>query len=154
TLTGALIAEELAWGDLSIALHLLAPRLVAYPVLEMGTPEQRDRVLKTYAAPQFHAGSAALMEPRLDFDPSALHVTAKRDNGAYVLNGAKCYVPLGADADHVLVYARTGNQEGPAGVGAFLVDHGTAGFTVVEREKNMGLKALATHEVALEGCRV
>src|SRR5262245_58578843 len=131
-LTGALIAEELAWGDLSIALHLLAPRLVAYPVMEMGTPEQQARVLKTYTASQFHAGSAALMEPRIDFDPTALHASASRENGTYVLNGTKCYVPLGADAEHLLVYARSA---GSSEVSAFLIDKGTAGLTVSASEK-------------------
>src|SRR5450759_1444953 len=37
--TGAIVAEELGFGDLSIALHLLAPRLFAFPIVEMGTDE-------------------------------------------------------------------------------------------------------------------
>ena len=152
--TGALVAEELAWGDLSIALHLLAPRLVAYPVLEMGTPEQHERILKTYAGARFCPASAALVEPRLDFDPAALETTATRQNGTYVLNGSKCFVPLAADAAYLLVYARTDGPEAGGGVGGFLVEQGTVGLRVVEREKNMGLRALATHEIALENCRV
>jgi acyl-CoA dehydrogenase len=153
-ITGALIAEELAWADLSIALHLLAPRLVVFPVLEMGTPEQQERILKTYAGAQFCAGSAAVMEPRYDFDLSALAATATRDNGAYVINGAKCFVPLGNQAEHVLVYARTEDREGYDAVSGFLVDKGTPGLRLVEREKNMGLKALETDELVLENCRV
>ena len=152
--TGALIAEELAWGDLSVALHLLAPRLVVYPVLEMGTAEQKERILKPYASAQFRAGSAAVMEPRFDFDLSALTATARRENGAYVVNGAKCYVPLGDDAEHLLVYARTGEREGYESVSGFLVEKGSAGVTVVEREKNMGIKALATHEITFENCHL
>ena len=148
--TGALIAEELAWGDLSIALHLLAPRLVVYPVLEMGTAEQKVRVLKPYAGAQFRPGTAAVMEPRFDFDLAALTATARRENGAYVVNGAKCYVPLGDDAEHLLVYARTDDRDGYESVSGFLVEKGTAGITVVERERNMGVKALATHEMRLE----
>jgi len=153
-LTGALIAEELAWGDLSIALHLLAPRLIAYPVMEMGTAEQKERLLNTFCGASFTAGSAAVMEPRFDFDLAALTTTARRDDGAYVLNGQKCIVPLGQDAEHILVYAHTGAPDGYAGVGGFLVDRGAAGLTVSEREKNMGLKALATHEITLDNCRV
>jgi len=152
--TGALIAEELAWGDLSMALHLLAPRLVAYPVLEMGTPEQKERVLKPYAGTQFRAGSAAVMEPRFDFDLTALGARAKRDNGAYVLNGAKCYVPLGADAEHLLVYARTDERDGYESVSGFLIERGAPGLKIAEREKNMGIKALSTHELTLDNCRV
>src|SRR5713101_4801735 len=43
--TGAIVAEELAFGDLSIALHALAPRLLAFPLIEMGTEAQRRRYL-------------------------------------------------------------------------------------------------------------
>ena len=32
-ITGALYAEELAWGDLAVALHIMTPGLVAYPIL-------------------------------------------------------------------------------------------------------------------------
>lgn len=153
-LTGALVAEELAWGDLSIALHLLAPRLVAYPVMEMGTPQQKERILAAYAGEKFCAGSAAVVEPRFDFDLAELSATAKRSNGSYVLNGSKCFVPLGAEAAHVLVYARTDGREGYESVGGFLLDKGTPGLKIVEREKNMGLKALETNEIVLENCRV
>lgn len=152
--TGALVAEDLAWGDLSTALHLLAPRLVIYPVLEMGTPEQKERLLAGYAAAQFRPASAAVVEPRFDFDLAALNATAERRDGAYVLNGSKCLVPLGAEAEHLLVFARTDGREGYAGVGGFLLDKGTAGLKIVEREKNMGLKALQTDEIVLDNCRV
>jgi alkylation response protein AidB-like acyl-CoA dehydrogenase len=145
--TSALVCEELGWADLSIALHILAPRLAAYPVIELGTDAQRQEVLPAYAGPRFTAGSAAVMEPRFDFDLGDLTTTATRRNGGYVLQGAKCYGPLAAEAQHTLVYART-----EAGLAAFIVPHGTPGFTVGEREKNMGLKALATYEVQLEDC--
>src|SRR5262249_39213504 len=40
------------------------------------------------------------------------------------------------------------------GLGAFVVERGSAGLAVGEREKNMGIKALATHPVRLDGVRV
>lgn len=148
--TGALIAEELAWGDLSIALHLLAPRLVVWPLLILGSPEQQARVLGTYAGSRFRAGTAAVMEPRYDFDLTDLATTATRDDGHYVLQGTKCYVPLADEAAHFVVLARTGED----GVGAFLVDRDTPGLVVGPRERHMGIKALATHTVTLDGCRI
>jgi len=147
--TETLIAEELAWGDLSIALHLLAPRLIAFPVLEMGTAEQKQSVLPAYTGEKFCAGSSALTEPRFDFDATELKTTARSNGGSYVLSGRKCFVPLGDQSEHILVYAQT--SDGPA---AFIVDRNTPGFKVVEREQNMGIKALATHEIALEDCHV
>jgi len=39
-LTASLLAEELAWGDLSMTMHILSPSLFVVPVLLMGTEEQ------------------------------------------------------------------------------------------------------------------
>lgn len=149
SLTGALIAEELAWGDLSIAMHILCPSLVAIPLTEMGTDEQKNRYLPDFCGDKFKISTAALIEPRYNFDPSGLSTTAKLDGGDYILNGEKCFVPLAADADLILVYAgEDGKTQG------FLVEKGTAGLEINEREKNMGIKALATYEVTLKDCRV
>jgi alkylation response protein AidB-like acyl-CoA dehydrogenase len=48
-----------------------------------------------------------------------------------------------------LVYAAA-----PDGLAAFIVEPGTTGLKVGEREQNMGIKALATHGVTLENVRV
>src|SRR6185295_4805104 len=67
-MTGVLAAEELAWGDLAGALALLAPNLVALPVLVRGSAEQKRSLLPGFAGESYRPGSAALMEPRYDFD--------------------------------------------------------------------------------------
>jgi alkylation response protein AidB-like acyl-CoA dehydrogenase len=148
-ITSALVLEELGWGDLSIALHLLAPRLLAYPVLQLGSEAQKKQILPAFAGAAFAPGAAAVMEPDMRFDVREPATAAVRRNGEILLNGVKCMVPLAAAAPHILVYAR-----GDDGLGAYLVPQGAAGLTIDEREKNMGLKALATYEVKLADCRV
>src|SRR5947209_1401239 len=59
SVTGAIVAEELAYGDLAIALHILTPRLLAFPLNEMGTEEQRARYLPSLAGNDFVTGTAA-----------------------------------------------------------------------------------------------
>ena len=152
--TGAMVAEELAFGDFSIALHVLAPRLFAFPILEMGSDAQREKYLKRFAGGEFAAATAAAMEPRFDFDFGAMQTAAARDGAGFVLNGAKCYVPLAAESDSILVYAATDAGKGMAGVDGFIVARDAAGLQISEREKNMGLKSLATYELALKDCRV
>ncbi len=147
--SGAIIAEELAWGDLAIALHALAPQLVAFPVLEVGSDEQRERHLRRLAGAEFAAATAALMEPRWDFDPSELATSARRDGASFVLAGRKCMVPLAATAETILVWAAA-----DGGVGGFLLSRDTFGLKIGEREKNMGLKGLETFELELDGVRV
>jgi acyl-CoA dehydrogenase len=152
--TGAIVAEELAFGDLSIATHVLAPRLLAFPVLEFGSSEQRIRILKDFASDKFVAGTAAFLEPRFDFDASALATTAVSDGMGYLLNGVKCCVPLAEESANILIFATTNRDLEFGGVDGFLVPRGTSGLTIAGREQNMGLKGLATFEVKLENCRV
>jgi len=148
-ITGSLIGEELAWGDLSMTMHILCPALFAYPVLEMGTETQKRKYLPLFCGEKYKAATAALIEPRFGFDPCSLSTIAQPDGNEYVLNGEKCYVPLAAEADFLLVYAReNGNSQG------FIIEKGTKGLEVGEQEKNMGIKALATYELSLKNCRV
>ncbi len=148
-ITGSLIAEELAWGDLSMAMHILCPALVVFPILEMGTGEQKKKYLPAFCGETYKAATAALIEPRFNFDPYSLSATARLDGSDYVLSGEKCYIPLAADADLLLVYAsENGNNQG------FILEKSTSGLDIGEREKNMGIKALATYELTLKDCRV
>jgi acyl-CoA dehydrogenase len=147
--TGVLFSEELAWGDLSIALHLMAPGLVAYPILICGTQGQKEAFLPDFCDDAYPRATAALIEPTIQFDPQALKTTAVLEGDQYVLNGQKAYVPLAADADLFLIYAaEEGTTQG------FLVEKGTPGLEVGQREKNMGIKALATYGLTLVDCRV
>jgi len=148
-ITGSLIAEELAWGDLSMAMHVLCPALFAYPVFEMGTEAQKKELLPRFCDDTFRPATAALIEPLVNFNPYALSTTALPDGNDYVLNGDKCYVPLAADAELLLVYAQEGDS-----VQGFIVESDARGLLIGEREENMGLKALSTYELSLNDCRV
>lgn len=148
-ITGSLIAEELAWGDLSMAMHILCPALFAYPILEMGTESQRKKYLPLFSAEKYKAATAGLIEPRFGFDPYSLSTTARLDGNGYVLNGEKCYVPLAAEADLLLVYAAENGTSH-----AYIVERDTKGLEIGEREQNMGIRALSTYELSLRNCHV
>ncbi len=148
-LSGALVLEELAYGGLALALHLVSPRLVTVPLLVAGTDAQRAQWLPKFTGAKFTPGTAAVVEPRWDFDIGHPATRAERDGGDWVLTGTKCFVPLADRAEVILVYATT-----PEGLAAFLVERGAKGLSVGEREKNMGVKALETFPVTLEGVRV
>ncbi|MGQ4808709.1 Acryloyl-CoA reductase (NADH) [Candidatus Entotheonellaceae bacterium PAL068K] len=66
--TNALIAEELAYGDLVLALAILAPALVVYPLLDYGTAEQHHTYLPRFCQSAYYAATAAWMEPYATFD--------------------------------------------------------------------------------------
>ncbi|HET9062217.1 MAG TPA: acyl-CoA dehydrogenase family protein, partial [Candidatus Binatia bacterium] len=136
--TGTVIAEAMAEGDLGIAMHVLSPRLVIDPVLVLGSDAQKKAVLPRYCGEKFVAGSAAVCEQRWDFSPAKMQTTARRDGGVWVLEGKKGLVPLAEEAPFIVVYARDEKDQ----IGAFLVPAGTPGLQIGEREKNLGLRAL------------
>jgi len=145
--TGVLVAEELAVGDLAIALAILSPGLCAFPIAEFGTEEQK-KALSRFVGTRFVPGSLAWVEPRFDSDPFRPKTTARREGHDYVLDGAKCFVPWIDGADPVLVVAaENGTPQ------AFLVPRNAAGLTA-EPERNMGVLALPTAELKLTGVRV
>ncbi len=153
-LTGALISEELAYGDMGLAIAMLSPTLFVYPVLEMGTKEQKDKYLPLFCEEKFRYASMALMEPRITFDATEIKTTARLEGNEYVLNGTKCLVPYGEKADMMLVIASGAPGSGVAGTQAYIVEKGTDGLTIDEREKYMGLNALELNKVTLSNCKI
>lgn len=148
--TGALAAEELAWGDLAVAMKVLAPALFAYPVLMYGTEEQKKDLLPRFTG-DYVPMTAALVEPGVFFDPANVQTTATTQNGDIVLEGQKGYVPLAAEAEKLLVYARD-SETGQ--IGAYIVDRQVEGLAVGERDRLMGIRGLELYPVSLSGVRV
>ena len=146
--TAVLIAEELAWGDLAIALGILSPSLVAFPVADHGTEAQQQALLPSFTGGSFTPGSMALVEPDLRFDPFRPTTRAKRDGDGWILEGEKCFVPWQESGSPLLATASSDD-----GAGLFLVPRDAAGLAATP-EKNMGLHALPTVELSLEGVRV
>jgi alkylation response protein AidB-like acyl-CoA dehydrogenase len=145
--TGALIAEELAWGDLAIALAILSPALVAFPVADFGTREQQASLLPRFTGGGFVPGCLALVEPHFERDPFRPRTRARRDGQGFVLEGRKCLVPwLGGDT--LLVSADD------AGTGQLFLVPARAQGLHAEPERYMGIGALHSVELRLEGVRV
>ena len=150
-LTGALAAEEMAWGDIAAALHVMAPNAVAIPLLLYGTEQQRKDYLPKFCDVGFPKATAAVIEPSIRFDVNRPQTIATANGDGFVLNGEKAYVPLASDAEMVLVYA-TDSEAGK--VDAYIVEQGTDGLEIGEREKLMGIRSLETYRVKLNNCKV
>jgi alkylation response protein AidB-like acyl-CoA dehydrogenase len=148
-LTSALFLEELGWGDVGIALHLLTPNLFALPIALFGTADQKATYLPRFCDDQAPKATAALIEPVYQFDPAELNTTAVKDGDEFVIDGVKTLVPLARDAELFLVYAKEGNL-----TQAFIVPAGTPGIHIDEPASMMGAKALHTDTVTFTHVRV
>jgi len=152
--TAAIMLEELAYGDVSLSLGALSPALMMVPILEFGTEEQKEEWLPQFCGEKFFPATAALMEPRITFDPFNLHTTVEMSGDVMLLNGKKCLVPLAESAKHILVYATTAKGSGTGSVEAIIVDKDSPGVEIGEKEKNMGLNPLPLYPVTFTDCEV
>ncbi len=148
-MTNAVVLEELGYGDATLAIAALAPSLFANALIDQGTDEQKQRFLPDFCGEKFHAGSLAINESTPGFDAFAPKTTAEPKGSGFALHGEKTYVPLGDSAANFLVVARAGDK-----LDAFLVPRDAAGLTITEVEKNLGLKALPTTGLRLDGVEV
>ncbi len=152
--TGTIVAEELAWGDLGLAIGALAPVAALIPILEFGTEEQKQQWLPNFCREEFFPATAAMMEPEITFDPLNLSTTATVSGDTATLNGTKCFVPIADRAEQIVVYATTSKGSGPDSVEAFVIEKGTAGMTIGDREEMLGLRTLPTYSITFENCEV
>jgi alkylation response protein AidB-like acyl-CoA dehydrogenase len=152
--TSALVAEELAWGDLALALAALSPALGALPIADFGSEAQQRAQLPTFLAESFVPGALAVVEPRVGSDALRPVTRARRDAGAWVLDGAKCLVPWLPGGAHVIVTAGEASAESGSGaVHAFVVPRDAAGLAATP-DAAMGVSALPLVDLALAGVRV
>ena len=147
-LNGVLIAEELGWGDMALALSILSPSLLGLPIAFFGSESLQTEILPGLLGDRFAPGSLAIVEPRFDFDVYHPHTTAKLDGDEYLLDGVKCQVPWLEGGSQVIVIA---SESG--GLAAFVVARDALG-TQAEPELKMGLCGLPTVEWTLNGVRV
>jgi acyl-CoA dehydrogenase len=150
--TGAIMAEELAAGDVSLSIGALSPLLLSVPLLECGTEEQKQELLPKFCGEKFYAATAALMEPRVAFDAFDLRTTVDIESDKLVLNGAKCMVPLADRAEKMLVYATSAKGGGASSVEAVIVDKGAKGMKISERKFCQGLRPLPMFNVEFKDC--
>ncbi len=148
-----LVVEELSRVDAGIALCLAGTALGAYPILLGGNEQQKQRWLPPLARGEKLA-AFALTEAEAGSDATAIQMSATRDGDTYILNGTKCFITNGGEADIYSVMAVTDKRKGARGISAFVVEKGTPGFEFGKKENKMGIRASSTRELIFEDCRI
>jgi alkylation response protein AidB-like acyl-CoA dehydrogenase len=142
--TNMLAAEDLGYGDFTLAASILAPMGVANALTRWGSKAQQETYLPAFAEEAPPLASIAVTEAEPLFNPCVLSTTALRTGDTYVLSGEKSLVLHGADAELLLVAAMLDGK--PA---VFIVRGGSEGLSFREDE-GMGLKAGQTVRMRLD----
>jgi alkylation response protein AidB-like acyl-CoA dehydrogenase len=148
SVTNVLVAEALAYGDMGLALPILAPGGVAAALTHWGSADQQATYLKEFAGDKVPQACVAIAEPQPLFDPTRLKTTAVRTPSGYRLDGVKSLVPAAADAELFIVGAQLNGR--PT---LFIVESSAKGLTV-KADPSMGIRAAALGRVELSGVSV
>jgi cyclohexanecarboxyl-CoA dehydrogenase len=121
--TVGIAAEEVARSNINAGYALLSTALVCDIFLSACSEEQLGQWLPPIASGAV-IPTLALTEPGHGSDAANIELQAKPTADGWELNGEKTSISLTEDADHAVVFARTG-QSGARGVSAFYVslDH-------------------------------
>ena len=158
-LTYVMAIEELAkvCGTTAVALSAHSS-LCCDPILNYGTEEQKQKFLVPLAKGE-KLGAFALTEPGAGTDAQGAQTKAVEVEDGWVLNGSKCFITNGKEADIYIIIAVTDMVEDKRGrskklFSAFIVEKGTPGFTFGTKEKKMGIRGSATYELIFQDCKI
>jgi short-chain 2-methylacyl-CoA dehydrogenase len=151
-LSYALAIEELARVDSSVAITVAAhTSLGTWPVYAYGSEELKAEWMPKLCSGE-RLGAFGLTEPEAGSDAGNTRTRAARENGEWVINGAKQFITnSGTDiSGFVTITARTGADE----ISNLLVPNGTPGYVIGEPYRKMGWNASDTRPLTFEDCRV
>lgn len=157
-LTYAMCVEELAKVCGTTAVIVSAhTSLCIDPIMTYGTEEQKQKFLTPLAKGE-KLGAFGLTEPGAGTDAQGQQTKAVLDGDEWVINGSKCFITNGKEADTYIVIAVTGTIEKRGKkmkeISAVIVEKGTPGFTFGTKEKKMGIRGSATYELIFTDCRI
>ncbi|HPL48956.1 MAG TPA: acyl-CoA dehydrogenase family protein [Smithella sp.] len=110
--SSALIIKEISYGDTGIATSAMCNDLANVVISQHGTDQQKERFLRPFVEKPLLA-SFCLTEPDAGSDNSMMtSFMAKRDDGAYVLNGSKCFITNASYASQFTVLCKIGKPTG------------------------------------------
>jgi alkylation response protein AidB-like acyl-CoA dehydrogenase len=159
-LTYALCVEEIARGWMSVSGVINTHFIVAYMLMQHGTPEQKQSLLPRMATGEVR-GAFSMSEPGLGSDVAGIRTKATRTDDGYVIDGQKMWLTNGGSSTLVAALVRTDEGaekphqnlttcliEKPAGFGEVL-----PGLTIPGKIDKMGYKGVDTTELVFDGYR-
>lgn len=139
--------------DAGLMLAAHAHLFGCLPILRGASPEQQAALIPELATGR-RLFALAITEAGAGSDAFAMATTATRDGDDYVLTGEKVWVSNGPIADHLLVFARTGDGPKFASLSCFRIDRGTPGLTQHPNTPRLGLRTCAVGPLTLSEVRV
>jgi len=146
--TGVLVAEALADGDMGQAVACMAPAAVATAIALWGSDEQQQTYLPEFTGDDVPTAALAIAEPTVLFDPLDLTTSAVKTTDGYRINGLKSGVVRGTECELFVVGAELDGEPR-----LFIIESKAKGVAVAA-DPGMGLRAASLTRLSLDGVTV
>lgn len=149
-----IIIEEISKVDPSIGLSIAAHNsLCTNHILTFGNDEQKKKWIPKLATAEW-IGAWGLTEHNTGSDAGGMNTTAVRDGEYWVINGTKNFITHAKSGNVAVVIVRTGEKGDSHGMTAFVIEHGSSGFSSGKKENKLGMRASETAELIFDNCRI
>ena len=149
-----ILSEELARASIGFAAIATMQCLMGTDFIHrFGTGEQKERCLFPAIRGE-KLGTIAFTAPDCGSDLGGIKTRAVKNEKGYLLTGRKLWITDGDVADFVTVAATTAPEKRLGGIGFFLVEKGTPGFSVGQKIEKMSARGAATMELIFDGCQI
>ncbi|MFH0942530.1 MAG: acyl-CoA dehydrogenase family protein [Chloroflexota bacterium] len=149
-LTCCLVIEEVA-KTCGNSGHCLCDNWLGMEPILLGGGEALKKKYLTQLTSKIAA--FALTETEAGSDISGIQTKAVLKGNQYTLNGQKIFCTNGGNADILSVFART-SPDRNRGISVFVVEKGTAGFSIGKKEEQLGMRGTPAYELLFEDCAV
>lgn len=143
------LSKKCATTGAMLSIHLLFGELIK----KFGNENQKLKYLPMMSQGG-KLGAFALTEPNAGSDAGSVKTTATLDGDHYIINGTKCFITGGGQAEALVLIASTDSSKQIKGLSAIIIDKGTPGFSIGKIEDKMGIRGSETVELIFENCRV
>jgi alkylation response protein AidB-like acyl-CoA dehydrogenase len=117
------------------------------------TDEQRERWLPGIVSGELIT-AIAMTEPGIGSDLASMSTRARREDGHYVVDGAKTFITNGINADLVITAVKTDPSQRHRGISLLVIERGMDGFERGRNLEKIGQHAQDTAELSFAGVRV
>lgn len=153
TIDSMIITESLAYGCLGMNTAIMANDLALLPIVIGANDEQKARFLTPFTE-SYKIAAFCLTEPGNGSDAAGLKTTLKEDGDYYRLNGNKMWITNAGYADLFVVYCTTDPSLKHKGITAVVVEKGSEGIEIGEKENKMGHRCSDTRAVTFNNVKV
>ena len=162
TVAAVIVHEEIGSSDPAFGLAYLANSMLCVNnFAASANEEQKQRILPKMCSGEW-IGCMGMSEPDYGTDVFGMKTTAvQRKDGNWVINGRKmwitngCLDDEGTPAECVLLYAKTGEENGRPRMSTFLVEKEHPGWYVGQKIMDKaGMRASNTAELVFDDCIV